>query len=222
MSRRALGHLARSLVEVLAEDEQREQQMQQMQQALMGQMSQMGQQMGQMGVRPMVMGPGPFGFFTQQPAMQFQQPLRAVEEMAATTPKAPSPAAAAAGPAPGHGAAVVEEIGGVRVLVHGVAGGTGHDAATNEGTVRRGPPPVPIVEEPTSPVEPAPSRPAAPERIVAPRYMSETPVGCSPKSAPTAPRVSTTPEAERSSRVSEGTRDRGSSMILFVPNFKLY
>ena len=60
MSRRALNHLARSLVEVLAEDEQRGQQMLQMQQALM-----------QQGVRPMVMRPGPFGFLMQQPVLQF-------------------------------------------------------------------------------------------------------------------------------------------------------
>lgn len=45
MSRRALNHLARSLVEVLAEDEQREQQMQaMMQQALQMQASQPPQQ----------------------------------------------------------------------------------------------------------------------------------------------------------------------------------
>ena len=220
MSRRALNHLARSLVEVLAEDEQREQQMLQMQQALMQQAQ---------GVRPMVMGPGPFGFLMQQPVLQFQQPVRAVEEMAATTPKAPSPAAAVPGgpglaePPAGSGAAVAEEVGGRGQSVHGPAGGTGHAAATNAGIARG---PAPIEEEsPDSPgpVEPAPSRPEASEKIVAPRYRSATPVeGCSAKSAPTARRVSTTPaasEGEGSSRLSEGTRC--SSMILFFRNSKL-
>ena len=213
MSRRALNHLARSLVEVLAEDEQREQQMQaMMQQALQMQALPQQpplQQQFLMGApaRPMMMmqQPGmimasPFMQMQPQQPVQFQQTAR-VEEV---VPKAPSQAAAA--PLAGRG--VVEEVG-----CPGAGPVDGRPAAPTSGPTHAPPaPPVapasPVIEEPsTSPTGP-------PERVVAPRYRS-TVEGCSAKSAPTVPRAFTAAasEGEGSSRVSEGTRFL--SIILF-------
>lgn len=215
MSRRALNHLARSLVEVLAEDEQREQQMQaMMQQALQMQASQPPQQQQfLMGApaRPMMMmqQPGmimasPFMHMQPQQPVQFQQTAH-VEEV---VPKAPSQAAAS--PLAGRG--VVEEVGGRG------AGPVDSRAAAAAGHAASSVPVSPVIEEPepTSPAGP----PESSEAILAPRYRSATVEGCSAKSAPPVPRAFTVAasEGEGSSRVSEGTRFL--SMIFFnFPNF---
>lgn len=213
MSRRALNHLARSLVEVLAEDEQREQQMQaMMQQALQMQASQPPQQQQfLMGApaRPMMMmqqQPGmimasPFMHMQPQQPVQFQQTAH-VEEV---VPKAPTQAAAS--PLAGRG--VVEEVGGrgAGPVDSRAAAAAAHAASAVPVTVS------PVVEEPepTSPAGP----PESSEAILAPRYRSATVEGCSAKSAPPVPRAFTVAasEGEGSSRVSEGTRFL--SMILF-------